>query len=74
MHIHKTAFVKILRIDHRAVDVGEDLELRRTSDVISIAASAVAHDFFARRVVANLAWFERFDHAVLLGHAPNPFV
>ena len=74
MHIHKTAFIEILRVNHRAVDIGKNLELRRAPDVISVTAGAVAHDFFARRIMANLAWLEGFDHAVLFGHAPNPFV
>ena len=29
---------------------------------------------YARCVLANLAWLEGFDHAVLLGHAADPFV
>jgi len=74
MDVDKAFFIEILGVDHGAVNVGEHLELRRAADVVAITAGAVADDFLACRVLADLAWLERLDHAVLLRHTADPFV
>ena len=73
LEIDKALFVKVLRVHHRAVNVGEYLEFRRAANVIAIAGSAVADDL-APVHLPHLARLERLDHAVLLGHAADPFV
>ena len=72
--VDEALLVEVLRVDHRAVDVGEDLELGRAADVVAVARSAVADDLVAVGRKAHLAGLERLDHAVLLGHAADPFV
>jgi hypothetical protein len=72
--VDEAALVEVLRVDHRAVDVGEDLELGRAADVVAVAAGAVADDALAVGDLAHLAGLEGLDHAVLLGHAADPLV
>src|SRR3990167_1008281 len=72
--VHEAVFVEILRVHHRAVDVGEDLEFGRAADVVAVAAGAVADDLLAGGVLPDLTGLEGLDHAVLLGHAADPFV
>ena len=72
--VHKAALIEVFGVHHRAVNVGEHLELRGAADVIAITAGAVADDFLTCRVLANLAWLKRLDHAVLLRHSADPFV
>ena len=55
------------------MDVGEHLELGCATNVVAIAAGAVADDFFAF-CLAYLAGLERLNHAGGLGHVPYPFV
>ena len=77
MKINKALFIKVLRVHHGAVDVGEDLEFGRAADVIAIAAGAIADDLLAGTVdiaAAHLAGLEGFDHAGGFGHVANPFV
>src|SRR5918993_2054056 len=64
--------IERLRVDDRAVDVGEDLEFGRAANVVAIARRAVADDAFAVNL-ANLPWFEWLDHAAC-SHAANPLV
>jgi len=73
MKIDEALFVEVLGIDHGAVDVRENLEFGRAADVVAVAAGAVAHDL-ASIDLAHLAGLVGFDHAVLLGHAADPFV
>src|SRR5206468_11035858 len=65
--------VERLRVDDRRVDIGEDLEFGRAADVVAVARRAVGNDAMPVRL-SNLAGLERLDHAVLLGHAPDPAV
>jgi hypothetical protein len=73
VHVDEALLVEVLRVDHRAVDVGEDLEFRRATDVVAVARGAVADDLVAGSF-ADLPGLEGLDHAGLLGHAPDPFV
>src|SRR5690606_10208405 len=59
--------VEVLRVDDRVVDVREDLELVGDPDVVPVRRNAVRDD-----AGAYLAVVERFDHALLEGHAANP--
>ena len=68
--VDKTLFVEILRVNHRAVDVGKHLELGRTANVIAIAARAVTDDFFTL-FFPHLPRFKRLNHAVLLRKFAN---
>src|SRR5450830_106592 len=74
MKIDKAFFVEVLRVHHSAVDVGENLELGCAANVITVAAGAIADDFVAIGVLADLAGLKGFNHAVLFGHAADPFV
>src|SRR5690606_10249302 len=72
-HVHEALRVEVLRVDDRGVDVGEDLELARAAHVVAVAGRAVADD--APPVdLLHLPRLERIDHAVLLGHVPDPAV
>jgi len=71
--VHEAFFVKVLRVDHGAVDVGEHLEFGRTADVVAVAGGAVADDALAIDL-ANLLGLKGLDEAVLLGHAADPLV
>ena len=72
--VDKAFFVKVLGVDHRAVNIGEHLEFRGTANVVAIAAGAIAHNFFASSVLTHLPRFKGLDHAVLLRHTADPFV
>ena len=70
LKIHKAFFVKILRVDNSAVDVRKHLELRRTADVVAIAAGAVADDLLPIPL-PHLPRLKRLNHAVLLCEFAN---
>ena len=73
LDIDKALFVEVLRIHRRAVDIGEHLEFIGTTDVVPVAGDAVGN-YLALLALANQLWRVRFDHALLFGHAANPFV
>src|SRR5574337_887076 len=73
LEVDEALLVEVLRVHHGAVDVGEDLEFARAANVVAVAAGAVADDL-AAVTLADLAGLEGLDHAVLLGHAADPFV
>ena len=60
---------EVLRIDHRGIDVGEDLELVRHARVVAVGRQAVAD-----HALALLRLDERLDHAVVLRHAADPAI
>src|SRR6218665_2157105 len=60
---------EILGIDHRAVDVREDLELVGDAGVIAVGGEAIGD-----AALAALRFHERLDHAVALRLLANPFV
>src|SRR5205814_416876 len=72
--VDEAAFVEGLRVHHRAVDVGKDLEFRCATNVIAVARGAVADDAVAIGGMTHLPGLEGLDHAVLLGHAADPLV
>src|SRR5690606_10848272 len=77
LDVHEAGGIEGLRVDDRRVDVGEHLELARAAHVVAVAGSAVADDALAFPAVAgelHLARLERLDHAVALGHPPDPAV
>jgi hypothetical protein len=74
MEINEGFFVEVFRVDHGAVNIREDFEFRGAADVVTVAARAVADEFVALGVLADLAGLEGLDHAVLLRHTANPFV
>ena len=61
--------VDVLRVDHRRVDVGEDLELVGDPDVVAVGRDAVGD-----HALAHLLLLERLDHPVLLAHLADPVV
>ena len=63
--IDKAFFVEVFRVDNGAVDVGKHLELRRTANVVAIAAGAVADDLLPV-LLPHLPRLKRLNHAVLL--------
>ena len=71
--VDETAGVEGLRVNNGRIDVGENLELGGTANIVAIARGSVGNDR-PSVVRANLPRLERFDHAVLLGHAPDPAV
>src|SRR5690606_32273395 len=73
LDIDEALRVEVLRVDDRRVDVGEHLELARAAHVVAVAGGAVADDAAALGLL-HLPGLVRFDHAVLLGHAPDPAV
>jgi hypothetical protein len=48
-HVNKALVVEFLGINHCTVDVSEDLELRRTAHIVSVAGCTVADDFLTVR-------------------------
>lgn len=73
LHVDEAALVEGLGVDDRGVDVGEHLELVGATHVVAVAGRAIGHQPVAVALL-DLAWGERLDHAVLLGHAANPLV
>src|SRR3546814_9887600 len=71
LDVDEAARVERLGVDDGRVDVGEDLELARAAHVVAVAGCAVADDAVAVGGVPDLAGLERFDHAVLFGHAAD---
>ena len=65
LKIDKAFFVEVLRVNDSAVDVGEHLELRRTADVVAIAAGAITDDLLPL-LLPHLPRLKRLNHAVLL--------
>src|SRR5690606_647926 len=72
LEIHERLLVELLGVDDGGVDVREDLELVGATDIVAIAAGAIADDTAAVGR-ADLARLERFDHAGL-GRASDPAV
>lgn len=73
LDIDERLLIELLGIDHRAVDVGEDLELIRHPEVISVAGESVTDD---TPVIGgtDLAFNEGFDHPVFQGHFTDPVI
>jgi hypothetical protein len=74
LEVDKRLLVKVLRIDDRRVDIGENLEFVGAADVIAVARRAVADNLPAVFGNADLIGCKRLDHIVRLGHAPDPLV
>src|SRR5690606_30762999 len=73
LHVDETVFIEGLRIDDRRIDVGEDLEVGRATDIVAVARRAVGHD--ALPVDArHLSGFEGLDHAVPFRHPADPHI
>ena len=72
-HGDKVFRVEVFGIDDGAVDVGEDFEFVGATDVVAVAGRAVGNDA-AAVLFFDLVGLERLNHAVLFGHAANPFV
>jgi hypothetical protein len=68
--VDEAALVEVLGVDHRAVDVREDLELRRAADVVAVAAGAVADDALPSADTRTCR--PKGSNAVLLGHRSSP--
>ena len=68
VEIDERAGVERLRVDDRRIDIREDLEFVRATDIVAVARRAVRNDsmtvFFA-----DLPRYERFDHPVRFRHA-----
>jgi hypothetical protein len=69
LDVHERARIEVLRIDHGAVDVGEDLELVADADVVAVRRHAVRD-----HPGAHLAILEGLDHPVLERHLPDPAI
>jgi hypothetical protein len=67
--IDETVRSEVLRVDGRAVDVGEDLEFVGDPRVIAVGRQAIADAAFA-----PLRLDEWFDHAVIKGLVANPAI
>src|ERR1700691_2722517 len=67
--VHETGGLKGLGIDHRGINIGEDLELVRDAGVIAVAGQAVADN-----PVTLLRLDERLNHAVVLRHPADPAI
>ena len=68
LDINKAHGVEVFRVDHGAVNVGEYLELWRTTDVVAIAAGAIADNFLSIDLTRNKqkrssqsGFFDRID-------------
>ena len=73
LNVDEGLLVKALGVDHRAVHVGENLELIGNPEVIAVAREAIADDA-AMVGGADLTIDEGFDHPMLLGHLADPAV
>ena len=60
---------EVLRVDHRVVDIGEDLELVGHAGVVAVGGQAEGD-----HALAPLRLDEGLDHAVLGRHAADPVV
>ncbi len=72
-NIHEILLIEFLRIDYRAVDVGEEFEFIGAANVVTIARRAVRNDLSAIYFL-HLARFKRIDHSELARHFPDPFI
>src|SRR5262249_41990362 len=71
--VDEILLVKLFRIDNGAVDVCEELEFVRATNVVTITRRAVRDDTLAVNLF-YLTRFVRLDHAVLAGHHADPFI
>ena len=69
LEVHERPGVEVLRVDHRAVDVGEHLELVGHADVVAVRREPVRD-----HAGTDLAVLERLDHPVLERHLLDPAV
>ena len=73
LDIDKRLLVELLGVDHRAVDIGEDLELVGNAEVITVTGKTVA-DEAAVIGGTDLTFGEGFDHPLFQGHFADPAV
>ena len=64
---------KILGIDYRGIDVGENLELVGTAHIVAIGRGAVGNDP-PLTILAHLPGLKRLDHLLFLRHTANPLI
>src|SRR6266705_2674439 len=71
--VHEGLVVEILRVDDGRVEIREQLEFIRATDVVTVARGAVGNDALTLDLF-HLPWLERLDHAALGRHSADPLV
>ena len=71
--VDKALLIEVLRVNGGRIDIGEHLEFIGAANIVTVAGDPVG-DQRVSAFGAHLTLDEGLDHAVLLGHATNPFI